>query len=139
MVEGYCWTRTAERQAARMRYRYLKAVLRQDVGYFDLHVGSTSEVIISVSSDSLAIQDVISEKVNLSCHECCFILLIIIFLRVSFASKQDFILSYFFIAFSPKISNLVLTYRFFTQYLFRILKFMGYLYNLKMHQILLLF
>ncbi|XP_048494215.1 ABC transporter B family member 15 isoform X2 [Beta vulgaris subsp. vulgaris] len=62
-LEGYCWTRTAERQAARMRYRYLKAVLRQDVGYFDLHVGSTSEVIISVSSDSLAIQDVISEKV----------------------------------------------------------------------------
>ncbi|CAO2820874.1 unnamed protein product [Amaranthus hypochondriacus] len=61
--EGYCWTRTAERQAARMRYRYLKAVLRQDVAYFDLHVGSTSQVIISVSSDSLTIQDVISEKV----------------------------------------------------------------------------
>ncbi|XP_021771128.1 LOW QUALITY PROTEIN: ABC transporter B family member 15-like [Chenopodium quinoa] len=62
-LEGYCWTRTAERQAARMRYRYLKAVLRQDVSYFDLHVGSTSEVIVSVSSDSLTIQDVISEKV----------------------------------------------------------------------------
>uniref|UniRef100_A0A803MJH0 Uncharacterized protein n=2 Tax=Chenopodium quinoa TaxID=63459 RepID=A0A803MJH0_CHEQI len=62
-AEGYCWTRTAERQAARMRYRYLKAVLRQDVSYFDLHVGSTSEVIVSVSSDSLTIQDVISEKV----------------------------------------------------------------------------
>ncbi|XP_021737872.1 ABC transporter B family member 15-like isoform X2 [Chenopodium quinoa] len=46
-----------------MRYRYLKAVLRQDVSYFDLHVGSTSEVIVSVSSDSLTIQDVISEKV----------------------------------------------------------------------------
>lgn len=61
--EGYCWTRTAERQSARMRYRYLKAVLRQDVGYFDLHVASTSEVITSVSSDSLTIQDVISEKV----------------------------------------------------------------------------
>ncbi|KNA07322.1 hypothetical protein SOVF_172290 isoform B [Spinacia oleracea] len=62
-LEGFCWTRTAERQATRMRYRYLKAVLRQDVGYFDMHVGSTSEVIISVSSDSLTIQDVISEKV----------------------------------------------------------------------------
>lgn len=62
-LEGYCWTRTAERQSARMRYRYLKAVLRQDVGYFDLHVASTSEVITSVSSDSLTIQDVISEKV----------------------------------------------------------------------------
>ncbi|KAJ7974482.1 ABC transporter B family protein [Quillaja saponaria] len=61
--EGYCWTRTGERQAARMRARYLKAVLRQDVGYFDLHVTSTSEVITSVSNDSLVIQDVLSEKV----------------------------------------------------------------------------
>ncbi|XP_060959020.1 ABC transporter B family member 15-like [Cannabis sativa] len=60
--EGYCWTRTGERQAARMRARYLKAVLRQDVGYFDLHVTSTSEVITSVSNDSLVIQDVLSEK-----------------------------------------------------------------------------
>ncbi|WZZ87183.1 hypothetical protein YC2023_115762 [Brassica napus] len=59
---GYCWTRTGERQAARMRQRYLKAVLRQDVGYFDLHVTSTSDVITSVSSDSLVIQDVLSEK-----------------------------------------------------------------------------
>ncbi|XP_024928239.2 ABC transporter B family member 15 isoform X1 [Ziziphus jujuba] len=61
-LEGYCWTRTGERQAARMRARYLKAVLRQEVGYFDLHVTSTSEVITSVSNDSLVIQDVISEK-----------------------------------------------------------------------------
>ncbi|XP_022865604.1 ABC transporter B family member 15-like [Olea europaea var. sylvestris] len=37
--------------------------MRQDVGYFDLHVTSTAEVITSVSSDSLVIQDVISEKV----------------------------------------------------------------------------
>nr|CAD1831709.1 unnamed protein product [Ananas comosus var. bracteatus] len=42
---------------------YLKAVLRQDVEYFDLKVGSTTEVITSVSSDSLVIQDVLSEKV----------------------------------------------------------------------------
>ncbi|GMH15726.1 hypothetical protein Nepgr_017567 [Nepenthes gracilis] len=62
-LEGYCWTRTAERQAARMRVRYLRAVLRQDVGYFDLHVTGTSEVITSVSSDSLIIQACISEKV----------------------------------------------------------------------------
>ncbi|KAK7825155.1 abc transporter b family member 15 [Quercus suber] len=38
-------------------------VLRQDVGYFDLHVTSTSEVITSVSNDSLVIQDVLGEKV----------------------------------------------------------------------------
>ncbi|XP_024005952.1 ABC transporter B family member 15 [Eutrema salsugineum] len=61
-LEGYCWTRTGERQTARMREKYLRAVLRQDVGYFDLHVTSISDVITSVSSDSLAIQDVLSEK-----------------------------------------------------------------------------
>ncbi|CAL4889521.1 unnamed protein product [Urochloa decumbens] len=61
-LEGYCWTRTAERQASRMRERYLRAVLRQDVEYFDLNAGSTSEVIASVSNDSLAVQDVLSEK-----------------------------------------------------------------------------
>ncbi|XP_042496562.1 ABC transporter B family member 15-like [Macadamia integrifolia] len=62
-LEGYCWTRTGERQATRMRARYLKAVLRQEVGYFDLQVSSTAEVITSVSGDSLVIQDAISEKV----------------------------------------------------------------------------
>ncbi|KAJ6813392.1 putative multidrug resistance protein [Iris pallida] len=62
-LEGYCWTRTGERQAARMRSRYLKAVLRQDVEYFDLKGSSTSDVITSVSSDSLVIQDCLSEKV----------------------------------------------------------------------------
>ncbi|KAF7136197.1 hypothetical protein RHSIM_Rhsim08G0061800 [Rhododendron simsii] len=62
-LEGYCWTRTAERQASRMRSRYSKVVLRQDVGYFDFYITSTSEVITSVSGDSLVIQEVISEKV----------------------------------------------------------------------------
>ncbi|KAI8541587.1 hypothetical protein RHMOL_Rhmol08G0073100 [Rhododendron molle] len=62
-LEGYCWTRTGERQASRMRSRYLKAVLTQEVGCFDLHVTSTAEIIANVSSDSLVIQDVISEKV----------------------------------------------------------------------------
>jgi len=49
-----------------MREKYLRAVLRQDVGYFDLHVTSTSDVITSVSSDSFVIQDVLSEKVSLT-------------------------------------------------------------------------
>ncbi|KAH0452868.1 hypothetical protein IEQ34_017192 [Dendrobium chrysotoxum] len=62
-LEGYCWTRTGERQATRMRGRYLKAVLRQDVGYFDLKVAPTIEVINCVSSDCVVIQNVLSEKV----------------------------------------------------------------------------
>ena len=61
--EGYCWARTAERQASRMRARYLRAVLRQDMEYFDLRpAGSASEVATSVSSDSLAVQDALAEK-----------------------------------------------------------------------------
>lgn len=47
-----------------MRATYLKAVLRQDVEYFDLQVDSTVQVVTSVSSDSLLIQDVLSEKVS---------------------------------------------------------------------------
>ncbi|KAG6517485.1 hypothetical protein ZIOFF_020877 [Zingiber officinale] len=62
-LEGYCWTRTGERQAARMRQRYLRAVMRQDIEYFDLNAGSGTEVITGVSSDSLVVQDVLSEKV----------------------------------------------------------------------------
>ncbi|KAK9061731.1 hypothetical protein SSX86_018914 [Deinandra increscens subsp. villosa] len=61
--EGYCWSRTAERQASRLRLTYLKAVLRQEVAYFDLNATSTADVITSVSTDSLIIQDFISEKV----------------------------------------------------------------------------
>ncbi|PKA63590.1 Putative multidrug resistance protein [Apostasia shenzhenica] len=61
-LEGYCWTRTAQRQASRMRRRYLEAVLRQDVTYFDLKVASSTEVITSISADSLTIYDVICEK-----------------------------------------------------------------------------
>ncbi|XWS44246.1 hypothetical protein CRYUN_Cryun15aG0027900 [Craigia yunnanensis] len=73
-LEGYCWTRTGERQARRMRTRYLKAVLRQDVGYFDLNVTSTAEIVTSVSNDSLIIQEVISEKVpNLIARGVAFI------------------------------------------------------------------
>jgi ABC-type multidrug transport system fused ATPase/permease subunit len=45
-----------------MRARYLRAVLRQDMEYFDLRAGSTSEVVTSVSSDSLVVQDALAEK-----------------------------------------------------------------------------
>ncbi|KAE8689304.1 paired amphipathic helix protein Sin3-like 3-like [Hibiscus syriacus] len=57
-------------KASRMRTRYLEAVLRQDVGYFDLNVTSTAEVVTSVSNDSLIIQDVISSKLN---NNLCYI------------------------------------------------------------------
>ncbi|OEL38003.1 putative multidrug resistance protein [Dichanthelium oligosanthes] len=78
-LEGCCWARTAERQASRMRARYLRAVLRQDVEYFDLRAGSTSEVVTSVSNDSLVVQDALGEKVpnfvaNVAMFAGCYVL-----------------------------------------------------------------
>ncbi|KAH9301194.1 hypothetical protein KI387_012777 [Taxus chinensis] len=62
-LEGICWTRTGERQAFCIRTRYLKAVLRQDVGFFDNGGTTTSEVVTSISKDTLAIQVALSEKI----------------------------------------------------------------------------
>lgn len=53
---------TGERQTARIRVLYLKALLKQDVSYFDVDA-RTGEVVNSISSDTLLIQDAISEKV----------------------------------------------------------------------------
>ncbi|MBA0842084.1 hypothetical protein Goarm_001930 [Gossypium armourianum] len=71
-----------------MRAGYLKAILRQDVGYFDLHVTSTAEVITSVSNDSLEIQDVLSEKVpnflmNVAMFVGCYMVAFIMLWRLA--------------------------------------------------------
>ncbi|MBA0610211.1 hypothetical protein Godav_011082 [Gossypium davidsonii] len=63
LLDGFCWTRTGERQATRMRTRYLKAVLRQEVGYFDLNMTNTAEVVTGIAYDCFTIQEVLSEKV----------------------------------------------------------------------------
>ncbi|CAI0455701.1 unnamed protein product, partial [Linum tenue] len=88
LLEGYCWTRTSARQAAKIRASYLGAVLRQEVSYFDLHVTSPSEIITTVSNDCLAIQDVISEKLpfflmNLAMFLGCFIIGLILQWRLA--------------------------------------------------------
>ncbi|GLJ36676.1 hypothetical protein SUGI_0737940 [Cryptomeria japonica] len=62
-LEAFCWTRTGERQASRLRMKFLKAVLRQDVGFFDTQATTTSQIVTSISNDTLVIQDVFSEKV----------------------------------------------------------------------------
>jgi ATP-binding cassette, subfamily B (MDR/TAP), member 1 len=58
-----CWRMIGERSALRMRREYLKAVLRQEVGFFDTEV-STGEVMQSISSDVAQIQDVMGDKVT---------------------------------------------------------------------------
>ena len=56
---------TAERQAHQVRIRYLRAVLRQNISWFDLNEGAGA-VATRITSDTLAIQDGIGEKVPLS-------------------------------------------------------------------------
>ncbi|XP_057872209.2 putative multidrug resistance protein [Cryptomeria japonica] len=81
--EAFCWARTAERQASRIRRKYLMAVLRQEVAFFDTAGVDTAEVVNSISNDTLIIQDVLSEKVPifimnlttfLSCYGAAFYL-----------------------------------------------------------------
>lgn len=62
-MEGYCWSKTSERQVLRIRYKYLEAVLRQEVGFFDAQEATTSEIINSISKDTCLIQELLSEKV----------------------------------------------------------------------------
>ena len=65
-AEGLCWTRTAERQASRMRRLYLEAVLRQEVEFFDAEEGATTfRVVSTISDDADAIQDFLGEKVTI--------------------------------------------------------------------------
>lgn len=66
VAEGYCWSKTSERQVLKIRYKYLEAVLRQEVGFFDSQEATTSEVINTISKDTSLIQEVLSEKVNYS-------------------------------------------------------------------------
>lgn len=58
---------TGERQASALRRRYLEAVLRQDVGFFDTDA-RTGDIVFSVSTDTLLVQDAISEKVTPTPH-----------------------------------------------------------------------
>ncbi|KAI4350799.1 hypothetical protein L6164_005214 [Bauhinia variegata] len=64
-MEGYCWSKTSERQVMRIRYKYLESVLRQEVGFFDSQEATTSQIINSISKDTSLIQEVLSEKVPL--------------------------------------------------------------------------
>nr|GMC96233.1 putative ABC transporter B family member 8 [Ipomoea batatas] len=62
-MEGYCWSKTSERQVLKIRYKYLEAILRQEVGFFDSQEATTSEITNSISKDTSLIQEVLSEKV----------------------------------------------------------------------------
>lgn len=54
---------TGERQSTRLRIKYLEATLNQDVEYFDIDA-RTGDIINTIGSDIVAVQDAISEKVS---------------------------------------------------------------------------
>lgn len=59
------WNYTSEAQGRRIRERYLQAVLRQDIAYFD-DLGA-GEVATRIQSDCHLVQVALSEKIPISC------------------------------------------------------------------------
>lgn len=66
-AEIACWMYTGERQVSALRKKYLEAVLKQDVGFFDTDA-RTGDIVFTVSTDTLLVQDAISEKVGNFIH-----------------------------------------------------------------------
>ncbi|XP_062087878.1 ABC transporter B family member 19-like [Humulus lupulus] len=60
-LEITCWRLVGERSAQRIRKKYLTAVLRQDVTFFDTQI-STGDIMHGISSDVAQIQEVMGEK-----------------------------------------------------------------------------
>ncbi|KAL4560128.1 hypothetical protein LXL04_032277 [Taraxacum kok-saghyz] len=56
-----CWRLVGERSAHRIRTKYFRAVLRQDISFFDTDI-STSDIMHGISSDVSQIQEVMGDK-----------------------------------------------------------------------------
>ncbi|PNX62492.1 ABC transporter B family member 2-like protein, partial [Trifolium pratense] len=61
-AEVACWMHTGERQVAKMRMAYLRSMLNQDISLFDAE-SSTGDVISSITTDIIVVQEALSEKV----------------------------------------------------------------------------
>ncbi|KAI5058686.1 hypothetical protein GOP47_0026856 [Adiantum capillus-veneris] len=66
-LEVSMWMHTGDRQAARLRIRYVKALLSQDVGFFDTKM-STGEVVAGIASDTTLVQEAIGAKTGNLMH-----------------------------------------------------------------------
>ncbi|CAJ2643480.1 unnamed protein product [Trifolium pratense] len=63
IIEVACWMITGERQGARIRALYLKAILRQNISFFDKETNS-GEIVGRMSGDTVLIQETMGEKVG---------------------------------------------------------------------------
>ncbi|KAL2635589.1 hypothetical protein R1flu_007068 [Riccia fluitans] len=66
-LEVSFWMHSGERQSAKLRTKYLEALLKQDVAFFDTDT-STGDFVNSIASDPLLVQDAISEKMGNFIH-----------------------------------------------------------------------
>lgn len=64
LAEITCWRLAGERSAHRIRTEYLRAVLRQDIAFFDTGI-NTGDIMHGISSDVAQIQEVMGEKVSI--------------------------------------------------------------------------
>ncbi|KAG2490598.1 hypothetical protein HYH03_010991 [Edaphochlamys debaryana] len=62
-LECALWMYTGNRQANRLRSRFLKAVLHQDVAFFDVQ-STTGGLVQGLNEDSIDVQNAISEKLG---------------------------------------------------------------------------
>ncbi|KYQ88935.1 ABC transporter B family protein [Tieghemostelium lacteum] len=65
-VEVTFWVLAGERQSIKCRKEYFKAILKQEIGWYD--VSKASELSTRMSSDSLLFQEAIGEKVGNFIH-----------------------------------------------------------------------
>lgn len=57
------WMQTGERQTARLRLKYLEAVLNKDIDFFDTEA-KDKNILYHISSDAILVQDAIGDKVE---------------------------------------------------------------------------
>ncbi|EFA76462.1 ABC transporter B family protein [Heterostelium album PN500] len=65
-LEVACWSIAGERQSVRCRKQYLKAILRQEIGWYD--VTKSSELATRIASNTQLFQEAIGEKVGNFLH-----------------------------------------------------------------------
>ncbi|KAG6551908.1 hypothetical protein Mapa_006525 [Marchantia paleacea] len=66
-LEVACWMYSGERQAQQIRTHYLKALLSQDIEFFDTQT-TTGETLSILSNDMLHIHEAVGEKVGIFIH-----------------------------------------------------------------------
>ncbi|KAK9093654.1 hypothetical protein Scep_025123 [Stephania cephalantha] len=81
ILEIGCWMYSSERQAARLRLAFFRAVLSQDIGAFDTDL-TTGKIIAGITNHMNVIQDAIGEKLGhfLSCFATFFVGIVIAFI-----------------------------------------------------------